>query len=218
MYHLARTFASERPHKRKGRAWKSGVSPYKAGTSFAFMTRLLKRYSMKTSFKRFGSTSALRGASVIIIASMIVPLAGCGSHDAAAPTAAPMSNGAPPPGMGSSAANSQRPSLGLTTKNKLVILAGAAALYYYYRKSKEKTAQQYAGQTVQYYLSKNGGIYYRDPQTHEAHFVTAPKQVQVSETEAQPYSQVQGYNNQPTGNKLDYYFNGANGAAGANAQ
>jgi len=173
---------------------------------------------MKTSFKRFGSTSALRGASILVIASMLVPLAGCGSHDAVAPTAAPMSQGGPPPGVGSQGANAQRPSLGITTKQKLVILAGAAALYYYYRKSKEKTAQQYAGQTVQYYLSKNGGIYYRDPQTHKHTFVTAPKQVQVPEAEAQSYSQVQGYNNQSNGNKLDYYFNGANGAEGANAQ
>lgn len=173
---------------------------------------------MKTSFKRFGSTSALRGVGILVIASMIVPLAGCGSPASTPSGSAPMSNGAPPPGVGSQGANARRPSLGITTKQKVVILAGAAALYYYYRKSKQKTAQQYAGQQVQYYLSKNGGIYYRDPQTHAAHFVTAPKQVQVSQAEAQPYSQVQGYNNQSTGNNMDYYFNGPGGAAGANAQ
>jgi len=177
---------------------------------------------MKTSFKRFGSTSALRGASAIVIASMIVPLAGCGSPASTPSGSAPMSQGGPPPGVGSQAANSQKPSLGITTKQKLVILAGAAALYYYYRKSKAKTAQQYAGQAVQYYRSeKNGRIYYRDPKTHQPTYVTPPQQnvqVQVPDSEGQQYSQVQGYNNQPTGNKLDYYFNGPGGAAGANAQ
>jgi len=181
---------------------------------------------MKTSFKRFGSTLALRGASVVVIASMMVPLAGCGSPASAPPASAPMSNGGPPPGVGSSAANAQRPSLGITTKQKVVILAGAAALYYYYRKSKAKTAQEYAGQAVQYYRSAtNGRIYYRDPKNPDPKtnfvYVTPAQQnvqVRVPDSEGQQYSQVQGYNNRTTGNGLDYYFNGANGAAGANAQ
>lgn len=220
MYHLAHTFALEQPHKTNGRPRKSGVFPYKAGTSFALWVRLLKRHSMKTSFQRIGSTSALRGASILLIASMLVPLAGCGSHGSDAQPPSAMSQGGPPPGVGSQGANAQRPSLGITTKQKVVLLAGAAALYYYYRKSKAKTAQQYAGQTVQYYRSAtNGRIYYRDPKTHQAIYVTAPSnQVQVPEAEAQPYQQIQGYNGQSTGNKLDYYFNGANGAANANAQ
>jgi len=180
---------------------------------------------MKTSFKRFGSTSALRGVSILIIASMMVPLAGCGSPASTPSGSAPMSNGAPPPGVGSQGANAQRPSLGITTKQKVVILAGAAALYYYYRKSKQKTAQQYAGQQVQYYLSKNGRIYYRDPKNSDPKtnfvYVTPPQQnvqVQVPTSQGEQYSQVQGYNNQSNGNKLDYYFNGPGGAEGANAQ
>jgi len=80
----------------------------------------------------------------------------------------------------------------MTTRQKVVILAGAALLYYLYKHHK----QQQNGQQVQYYLSKNGRVYYRDPQTHQAHWVTP---VQVPESEAQDYSQYQGYNNQPTG-------------------
>jgi len=173
---------------------------------------------MKTSFKPLNSTSTLQAGSTFLIASVLVPLtlAGCGSPASAPPSGPAMSNNAPPPAIGTN--NAQRPSLGLSGKQKLVLLSGAALLYYYYRKSKAATAKQYAGQQVQYYLSKNGAIYYRDPQ-HQAHFVTPPnKQEQVSAAEAQDYTQLKGYNGQNTGNGLDYYFNGANGAAGANAQ
>ena len=155
---------------------------------------------------RFNSTSALRAGSACVLASILVPLAGCGSP------APPATTGAPPPAIG--AVNQNRPSLGVTTKQKVVLLAGAAALYYYYQKSKKATAAQYGGQAVQYYRSKNGGIYYRDPKTHEAHFVTAPStSVSVPADQAQAYSGIQGYNNQTTGNGLDYYFNGHGGAA-----
>ena len=167
---------------------------------------------------RFNSTSALRGGSAFVLASLLVPLAGCGS-----PAPPPTTSSSLPPQQMSrpamSAPNPNRPSLGLSTKQKVVLLAGAAALYYYYQHSKKATAAQYPGQAIQYYLSKNGGIYYRDPKTHQPTFVTAPtKTVSVPANEAQAYSGVQGYNNQTTGNGLDYYFNGPGGAAGAQAQ
>ncbi len=160
---------------------------------------------------RFNTNSALRGGNYFVLASLLVPLAGCGGKgaDSAPPPSSSMPSG-PPPGAMQPAAN--KPSLGLSTKQKVVLLAGAAALYYYYQKSKKETAAKYAGQNIQYYLSKNGGIYYRDPQSHQAIFVTAPtKTVEVPPAEAQQYAQIQGYNNQTTGNGLDYYFKPAPG-------
>lgn len=149
---------------------------------------------------RCNSSSALRAGSAVVLASMLVPLAGCGSN-------APTTNMAPPPA-------NVRPSGGLTTKNKLVLLAGAAALYYYYQKSKKANASK----NVQYYLSKNGRIYYRDPRNPKnVVWVTPPPQqvqsVQLPPDQAQAYSGIQGYDNQTTGNNLAYYFNGPGGAA-----
>ena len=105
-----------------------------------------------------------------------------------------------------------RQNTGMTTKQKVVLLAGAAALYYYYQKSKKANQAKYQGQTIQYYRSKNGGIYYREPTTKKAIFVTPPTsgyQVSIPEAEAQTYAgiqQAQGYAGQQNGNGLDYYF------------
>jgi len=109
---------------------------------------------------------------------------------------------------------------GMSTKQKLVLLAGAAALYYYYRKSKTANEAKYKGQQVQYYLSKNGRIYYREPgNPQNVIWVTPPPQqvrsVQLPPDQAGAYSDIQGYNNQTTGNGLDYYFSGQNGAESA---
>lgn len=88
---------------------------------------------------------------------------------------------------------------GLSNKQKVVILAGAAALYYLYNQHKNKKAE---GAEGQYYLSKNGRVYYRDAQ-HQVHWVTPPSEgIQVPETEAQKYRDFQGYNNRPTGRDL----------------
>ncbi len=169
---------------------------------------------MTNFLNRFNSTSALRAGSACVLGSLLVPLAGCGSP------APPATTGSMPPSQqmsrpAMSAPNPNRPSLGLSGKQKVVLLAGAAALYYYYQKSKKATAAKYPGQAIQYYLSKNGGIYYRDPKNpRNAIFVTAPtKTVSIPANEAQVYSGVRGYNNQTTGNGLDYYFNGQGGAA-----
>ncbi|MBV9388399.1 MAG: hypothetical protein JOZ78_18405 [Chroococcidiopsidaceae cyanobacterium CP_BM_ER_R8_30] len=88
---------------------------------------------------------------------------------------------------------------GLSLKQKGVLLAGAAALYYLYNQHKNSQEQ---GPNGQYYLSKNGRVYYRDAQ-HRAHYVTPPPNgIRVSEAEARQYRNFQGYNNSPTGRDL----------------
>ncbi|HCF28755.1 MAG TPA: hypothetical protein DEV81_16480 [Cyanobacteria bacterium UBA11049] len=88
---------------------------------------------------------------------------------------------------------------GLSNTQKVAILAGAAALYYLYNKHKNSQKQ---GPEGQYYLSKNGRVYYRDAQ-HRVHWVTPPPEgIRVPEAEAQQYREFQGYNNRPTGRDL----------------
>ena len=88
----------------------------------------------------------------------------------------------------------------MSTGKKVVILAGAAALYYMYRHHKNATAQ--TGADGQYYLSKNGRVYYRDAE-HRAHWVTPPPGgIAVPESEAAEYRSFQGYNNQTSGRDL----------------
>ncbi len=89
---------------------------------------------------------------------------------------------------------------GITTGQKVVMLGGAAALYYMYKHHQSAAAQQ--GPEGQYYLSKNGRVYYRDAD-HRAHWVTPPQEgIAVPETEARDYQQYQGYDNRPSGKDL----------------
>ncbi len=88
----------------------------------------------------------------------------------------------------------------MSTKSKVVVLAGAAALYYLYKHHKSTTATE--GEQSQYYLSKNGRVYYRDAD-HRAHWVTPPPSgIQVPTAEAAQYQRFQGYDNQTTGSDL----------------
>jgi hypothetical protein len=89
---------------------------------------------------------------------------------------------------------------GLTNMQKAgITLAGAAALYYLYNRHKNAQGQ---GPNGQYYLSKNGRVYYRDAQ-HRAHYVTPPPGgITVPASQAQQYSQFQGYNGNTTGRTL----------------
>ena len=88
----------------------------------------------------------------------------------------------------------------LSTGKKVVILAGAAALYYLYKH--HKNAAQKEGAEGQYYLSKNGRVYYRDAE-HRAHWVTPPSEgIAVPESEAAEYRGFQGYDNSTTGRDL----------------
>ena len=100
------------------------------------------------------------------------------------------------PGGGGDMAPPQR--TGITTKQKVVVLAGAALLYYLYKRH-QKAAN---GETVQYYQSKNGRIYYRDSKTHQAIWVTPAANYQVTPEEAQEMSKYQGYNGSTSG--IDY--------------
>ena len=87
----------------------------------------------------------------------------------------------------------------ISTKTKLVVLAGAAALYYLY---KHHQNAQKDGVDGQYYLSKNGRVYYRDAE-HRAHWVTPPPGgITVPAAEAAEFRDFQGYNNQTTGRDL----------------
>ncbi|MBD2694991.1 hypothetical protein [Anabaena catenula] len=88
---------------------------------------------------------------------------------------------------------------GLSTGQKVAILAGAAALYYIYNQHKNAQGEGVQGK---YYLSKNGRVYYRDAQGR-AHWVTPPQEgIRVPESEAQRYSDFQGYNGRTTGRDL----------------
>lgn len=89
---------------------------------------------------------------------------------------------------------------GMSGRKKLVILAGAAALYYLYKKHQNAKAEH--GPESQYYLSKNGRVYYRDAEGR-AHWVTPPPGgIQVPEHEAMEYRQFQGFNGQADGMDL----------------
>ncbi|MBD2100908.1 hypothetical protein [Leptolyngbya sp. FACHB-261] len=93
----------------------------------------------------------------------------------------------------------QRAKKGLNTTQKVAILAGAAALYYLYNRQKNAQGQ---GPEGQYYLSKNGRVYYRDAQ-NRAHWVTPPPGgIRVPESEARAYEDFEGYNNRSTGRDL----------------
>ena len=162
---------------------------------------------MKSPLHRSAAPTLLwRVGGVAFIASMTIPLAGCGSKQAEtvpppvqdapgqmAPQTAPQANAKP----------------GMSTSTKVKILVGAAAAYYIYKKYKASQEGKAAdAQNVQYYVSKTTGqIYYRDPKTHQAHFVTPPRekiqQVQVPANQAQEYSRFRGYDNQQTGDTLE---------------
>jgi len=90
---------------------------------------------------------------------------------------------------------------GLSNAQKVgVTLAGAAALYYIYNQHKKSQAAK--GEKPQYYLSKNGRVYYRDAQK-QVRWVTPPKEgIQVPAEEARQYQEFQGYNNRSTGRDL----------------
>jgi hypothetical protein len=90
---------------------------------------------------------------------------------------------------------------GVSTGQKVVLLAGAAALYYMY-KHHQSAAANTTGPESQYYLSKNGRVYYRDGD-HRAHWVTPPPEgLRVPESEAGEYRQFQGYDGNANGRDL----------------
>lgn len=91
---------------------------------------------------------------------------------------------------------------GLSNVQKIgITLVGAAALFYLYRQHQNKKG---VGKEGQYYQSKNGGIYYRDQKGRPVYVKppSQPIQVQVPQSEADQYSQYQGYNGRNTGRSL----------------
>ncbi len=155
-----------------------------------------------------------RGTALLISLSMAAPLlAGCGGKDNSAipppvddtrggAMSAPANRGG---AMASNPATAAPQRTGMTTKQKVVLLGGAALLYYLYKRHQKQQNQE-----VQYYLSKNGQVYYRDPQTHQAHFVT-PQKVTLDDQESQEISRYRGYNNSTSGDT----YNPQTDAAGA---
>lgn len=141
----------------------------------------------------------MRGGAGITVAAVLLPtvLAGCGSPQTAPPAPAPASPAA-------------RTNTGLSTGQKVTLLAGAAALYYMYNRYKKNNAAQLANQNVQYYLSQNGRVYYRDPKTKEAVWVTPPPAqaptFQVPAEEARQYQDFSGYSGNQGGRDLRDVF------------
>lgn len=143
--------------------------------------------------------SWMRPTVLLVASSMLVPtLAGCGgggggTSGASAPPVDDTRGGTVMP----SGQAAMRPTMS-TGKKRMIALAGAAALYYLYKKHKSAQA---AGPEGQYYLSKNGRVYYRDAQ-HRAHWVTPPKApIMVPEEQAQEYSQYKGYSGNMSGGR-----------------
>jgi len=77
----------------------------------------------------------------------------------------------------------------LSTRQKVVLLAGAAALYWLYRHHQNARAE---GPNGRYYRSRNGRIYYRDPRTHQAIWVTPPPTSQPLAVPADEYTRMTG--------------------------
>lgn len=133
--------------------------------------------------------------SVAMALALALPAGGCTDRAAPPPPVDDTAGGrrAPMP------APAEQPRSGLSTGTKIVMLGGAAALYYLYRKHQNSAG---AGEEGQYYLSKNGRVYYRDAE-HRAHWVTPPPQgISVPESEAREYAPFQGYDNRQTGRDL----------------
>lgn len=145
------------------------------------------------------SKRGVRTTSLLLSALLTFPLfAGCGDqNNAAAPPIDDTRTGNPY----NNPSGTQPRREGLSNRQKAVItLAGAAALYYLYNQRRNASAQ--AGPNGQYYLSKNGRVYYRDAQ-RRVHWVTPPPNgIQVPAEEARRYREFQGYDNRPTGRDL----------------
>jgi len=139
-----------------------------------------------------------RALAAVAASALALPMIGCGSGTPSGVNQAPI-DASQSTGYSAQTTPAQAPRQGMSTGKKVMLLAGAAALYYMYKKNQEKKAAGQLNGQPQYYLSKNGRVYYRD-NTGRAVWVTPPTQgIQVPYDEAQQYSQFQGYNNQSTG-------------------
>lgn len=141
-----------------------------------------------------------RTIALLNTAFLVMPLlAGCGnapnttSHDPYASRTNPFGSRSIP------VDNRQK---GMSTGKKVALLAGAAAMYYLWKKNQD---QRQRGMDVpQYYLSKNGGVYYRD-ENKAVHWVRPPAGgIRVPEAEARAYKvdEFKGYNGRESGRSL----------------
>jgi hypothetical protein len=90
---------------------------------------------------------------------------------------------------------------GMSAGQKVALLAGAAAVYYMYKKNQKERAKGNTSEP-QYYLSKNGRVYYREA-GGRVHWVTAPQGgIEVPIEEAQAYSEFEGYDGRHSGRSL----------------
>jgi hypothetical protein len=78
---------------------------------------------------------------------------------------------------------------GMSTRKKVLLLAGAAALYWLYKRHQNS---QGVGPQGRYYRSRNGRVYYRDPRTHRAIWVTPPPASRPIEVPADEYQRYAG--------------------------
>lgn len=143
---------------------------------------------------------SLRPIAVVLSALITVPtLAACGGGGGSQSNLPPIDDTRGGTVSNSRPVNQPQAKRGLSNTQKIAILGGAAALYYLYNRNKNRQGR---GAEGQYYLSKNGRVYYRDAQGR-AHYVTPPQGgIQVPESEAQQYRDFQGYNNRSTGRDL----------------
>lgn len=143
-------------------------------------------------------------ASAVLVAPIV---AGCGSGGGNQSNLPPIDNSRAmrmDPRMNSPMGGypQQQQQRGMSTGKKVALLAGAAALYYMYRKNQEKKQQGQLNGQPQYYLSRNGRVYYRD-QNGRAVWVTPPRGgIQVPAEEAYRYRDFQGYEGRSDGRTL----------------
>jgi hypothetical protein len=152
--------------------------------------------SLRKRLQSLVSPTALVAAGALLVA----PLA-ASSRPRADSIPPPVDDSARPSPGEPAGSTPEAPRPGMSTGKKVVILAGAAALYYLY-KHHQQSAASGQGAEGQYYLSKNGRVYYRDAQ-HRAHWVTPPAEgIRVPEKEAAEYSRFQGYDGRTDGRDL----------------
>jgi|GEM_PF-259099 len=150
---------------------------------------------------------ASRGLAYIAASVIVLPvLAGCGSGGGNQANLPPIDNSRAQRmggvGGGNMGYGQPQQNRGMSTGKKVALLAGAAALYYMYRKNQQKKQAGQLNGEPQYYLSRNGRVYYRD-QSGRAHWVSPPQGgIQVPAAEAYQYREFQGYNGQSTGRDL----------------
>lgn len=187
--------------------------------AFSGVARREKELEMKLAIARNGMGSRLGGRTLALglATSMVAPglMAGCGGGGNNQQASAP-----PPPPAMQPRMQPVQPRMqpqqhqGMTRGQKFLLIGGAALAYYLWKKHKNAQNQPLP-QGVQMYQSKNGGIYYRDPQTHAPVYVVPPtsgpqakpftQQMQVDPAEAQGLNlqQYQGYSGATSGTGLD---------------